>query len=509
MDRFARWVVPLLLALAWLSLAASRFDPSSPPWDAAALWAIMLAVPASAFFPALQFFGRVWSRRQGESQRVALTFDDGPDEVSTPRVLDALDVAGAKATFFVIGERVRRAPHLVAEIVRRGHQLAQHSSSHDWRLSFRERALAADLRAADEAIWAAAGVRPRWYRPPIGLTPPPTHNVARQWGLELAGWSVRPYDARGLSAAEIREAVSKRTRGGDVVLLHDAAPFERPDRVPNTPDALPAVLTDLAAHGLRSVTLAELFDCPAYRTAEESTMYPKPDFRRQPVQIAVWLTVLALVLSLATRALAMPLAFASPIGVAMAAELPPGLVAASERLAKNQTVRARFTQTKTSSLFVDAVTRTGTLELRRSDSRLVWTYDDGPAFLLAGGKFFPAGVDEGRAGKEGTAGFAPPGGGPFGEVMEALFTLQAVPLAKHFLAEETAPDAWRLSPRMKGGSPFVSVDMAVGGEPFALLRVVLTESGGDATTVTFSDIEPNAALPDERFRTPAERSKAR
>src|SRR5262249_12873815 len=123
------------------------------------------------------------------------TFDDGPDPATTRRILDLLDGAGQRATFFVIGERAAAHPELVAEIVRRGHAVGNHSFAHAsatplWTTAH----VAVDIGRAQEAIARPAGVEPRWYRSPIGLFGPCIESVTRRAGLRLCGWSLRSND---------------------------------------------------------------------------------------------------------------------------------------------------------------------------------------------------------------------------------------------------------------------------------------------------------------------------
>jgi peptidoglycan/xylan/chitin deacetylase (PgdA/CDA1 family) len=153
---------------------------------------------------------------------VALTFDDGPDPDVTPLLLDLLRRRAARATFFCIGERVRRHPALARRIVEEGHAIGNHGDRHGIAATFAFRhALECNLRACQDAIAQATGVRPCWYRPPFGIRNHATAAACRSLGLAVAGWSVRSLDVRGANPDAVARRVLRRLRARDVVLLHD------------------------------------------------------------------------------------------------------------------------------------------------------------------------------------------------------------------------------------------------------------------------------------------------
>lgn len=189
--------------------------------------------------------------------------------------------------------------------------------------------------------------------------------------------------------------------------------------------------------------------------------------------------------------------------------LPDELLSAAKSLSAHDTVKASFEQTKSSVLFVEDMVRTGTLEMRHSDSRLLWTYDDGPAFLMAGGRFYPAGKTAEEVGKEGAAGFSMPGAGNMSGVLQAVFTLDPDALAAHFSAAVSEPGTFELTPKDAAAKGmFSKVTLTVGGVPIAVRRTLMHEPTGDVTTLEFSDVAVGGALADERFMTPSERSVA-
>lgn len=447
----------------------------------------------AGFFPQWQVFGAAVVRG-ARLDAVALTFDDGPDPTYTPRVLDVLDAAGAKATFFLVGERASRQPEVARDIVERGHQVAFHGHAHRWSLMVSPRRFAADFDAGMAAVRSASGVLPRFFRPPVGLIAPPVFAGLRRWGARMAAWSVRPFDGRGLDAASIVERVLSKVRGGDIVLLHDA-PSASSGLQPNAVDALPAILQGLGERGLAAVTLAELVGEPAYL---EQSMAPSSSPPRR--SFMEWATLL-MVVFLAVGAAGSANAGEPP-------EFPAEFRAACEALASHATVQARFDQRKTSILFSEEVVRTGDLRLRRSDGRLIWGYDDGPQVLMADGRFYPAGKSKEELGAA-AGGWALPGAQKSGQIMEALFGLDADVLQSFFDAEAGPDSTWILRPRDPAArGMFSKVSLMIGGTPTALRVITMDEASGDETVVTFSKVVVGEPLADALFQTPAERSAA-
>lgn len=175
-------------------------------------------------------------------RQVALTFDDGPDPVWTPKVLDRLRAARVTATFCVVGRNVRRHPQLIERIVREGHQLCNHSWNHDLDLGRRPVAeIRADLVRTNKAIQAAApGARVPFYRQPGGRWTAEVVATAKQLGMKSLHWTVDPQDWGKPPAATIAKRVHIAARPGAVVLLHDGGGDRRA-----TLAACPALIGDL------------------------------------------------------------------------------------------------------------------------------------------------------------------------------------------------------------------------------------------------------------------------
>lgn len=202
------------------------------------------------FVPSGQWLCRVFTGFETERREVWLTIDDGPDSQDTPRILDLLDEYHARATFFVIGERVARYPQLVPEIVRRGHEVAHHTHTHPagtfWCAS-----RARLHRELDDAlaVLRSAGVRPSWFRPPVGIKNVLLSGALRQRKLHCVGWTVRSGDCLGSSSEAVAANVMRAVRPGAIILMHEGASVPTHMRV-NTIDL---VLRSLTAAGYRCV----------------------------------------------------------------------------------------------------------------------------------------------------------------------------------------------------------------------------------------------------------------
>jgi peptidoglycan/xylan/chitin deacetylase (PgdA/CDA1 family) len=151
---------------------------------------------------------------------VALTFDDGPDPVWTPRVLDALCQVEIYATFFVIAPLALEHPSLVSSILKQGHAVEFHCMNHVRHACRSRREVEADTREG-LGVLRSLGVEPRFWRPPWGVLAPWTEEVAENFGLQLAPWSVDTRDWRGDPARKMLRNVDPLLGPGEIVLMHD------------------------------------------------------------------------------------------------------------------------------------------------------------------------------------------------------------------------------------------------------------------------------------------------
>jgi peptidoglycan/xylan/chitin deacetylase (PgdA/CDA1 family) len=181
---------------------------------------------------------------------IALTFDDGPHPRGTPAVLEVLERAKARATFFLVGEQVERRPSLAAEVAAAGHEIAIHGYRHTLLLRRTPWELSEDLARAADAIGAATGVEANCYRPPYGVFSTAGLLLVRGRGWAPLLWSRwgRDWTARATPAGIARRA-TRNLSGGDVVLLHDADFYSSAGSWAKTAAALPSIIDAARATG--------------------------------------------------------------------------------------------------------------------------------------------------------------------------------------------------------------------------------------------------------------------
>lgn len=194
--------------------------------------------------------------RIDRDRAVALTFDDGPHPQGTPAVLEALEVHGARATFFLAGEQVERFPAVASEIVAAGHQVALHCYRHRNLLRLGPVAVQVDLERGLEAVVEATGVYPALWRPPYGVLTGPSLLLSARLGLETVLWTRWGRDwQRRATAATIARKVSTGVVASDVLLLHDSDAYSAAGSWRHTADSLDQVLQTLADRGLATAFL--------------------------------------------------------------------------------------------------------------------------------------------------------------------------------------------------------------------------------------------------------------
>jgi peptidoglycan-N-acetylglucosamine deacetylase len=185
---------------------------------------------------------------------VAITFDDGPHPEGTPAVLEILDAANIRATFFLVGEQVERRPELAREIVARGHQVALHGHRHRPQPALPGRVIGDDLARGADAIERATGIRLVWHRPPYGLYSSAGLEAVRRRGLKPLLWSRWGKDWRRFTTpGRIAHRASANLRAGDVILLHDADFYSSTGSHRRTAEALKLIVRELKRQEIGTV----------------------------------------------------------------------------------------------------------------------------------------------------------------------------------------------------------------------------------------------------------------
>ena len=187
----------------------------------------------------------------GAVGHVALTFDDGPDPVSTPEFLRVLDDLGWKATFFMLGDMVRAAPGLAAEVVAAGHEVGVHADVHRSQKRMSPRAIREDVARAYDAVANESGVAPKWYRPPHGALSLEGKLLASKLGMRSVLWTTWGRDWRAEATPEsVRDEVLAGYLDGGTILLHDSDCTSDPGAWHSALGALPLLAAELADRGL-------------------------------------------------------------------------------------------------------------------------------------------------------------------------------------------------------------------------------------------------------------------
>jgi peptidoglycan-N-acetylglucosamine deacetylase len=260
------WRKKLLVALAFavgaalLASGAAAIDRGHPVLGAGLVLATCVAVALvlQAYWVRWDLSGASLRGGRPEVRQVALTFDDGPGP-DTPAVLAALDAAGVRATFFVLGTAAVARPDLVREVARRGHLVALHGHSHKKLHLASPRDVAAELDRGRDAI-RAAGVEPApFFRAPHGFKGPILGRALRRRGWTLVGWTRGVWDTERPGAGAIADRACDRMRGGEILLLHDGCGTSGIDpRRDQTAAALADIVRRWREAGFEFVTVEDL-----------------------------------------------------------------------------------------------------------------------------------------------------------------------------------------------------------------------------------------------------------
>jgi peptidoglycan/xylan/chitin deacetylase (PgdA/CDA1 family) len=235
-------------------------QPALWPWALGAVAADQLLLIAAVFWPRGRALGANMVRLPAAAaarSEVCITFDDGPDPDVTPRVLELLERAGAKATFFCVGTKAAAFADIVKEIARRGHGIENHSHRHSGLFAFYGIfRLRRELESAQAVLAGITGRAPRFFRAPVGLRSPLLDPVLARCGLTYVSWTRRGMDAVHRNPHKVLSRLASGLAAGDILLLHDSGRGRTPDGTPVALAVLPELLARIRAGGLRAVTLA-------------------------------------------------------------------------------------------------------------------------------------------------------------------------------------------------------------------------------------------------------------
>jgi len=208
--------------------------------------------------PTGQWYGRTFTGLPRGSRQIALTYDDGPNDPHTLRLLDVLGKHGVTATFFLIGRHVQQRPEIAREVVRAGHVVGNHTFAHPLLIFKSDREIRRQLSECRAVLQDAIGEHSNLFRPPFGGRRPAVLGVARELGMEPVMWNVTGYDWNAPPAALIERKVAKRIRGGDVILLHDGGHKQMGADRAQTVIATDRLIARYKAEGYEFVTVSRM-----------------------------------------------------------------------------------------------------------------------------------------------------------------------------------------------------------------------------------------------------------
>ncbi|WP_425415757.1 polysaccharide deacetylase family protein [Orenia metallireducens] len=202
-------------------------------------------------------------RKGPSTMKVALTFDDGPDPVYTPQVLDVLKKYNVKATFFLVGQRVEKNPSIVKRIYEEGHTIANHSWDHANLTTLDEFELEQNMTATDNSIKEIIKKRPELMRPPYGAVNSSTLEQLNNLGYKVIHWSVDSLDWKAKTKEEVLAKTLPDIHEGAIILFHSAG--GKGQSLMPTINALPTIIETLQEKGIEMVTVDDLLLLSAYR----------------------------------------------------------------------------------------------------------------------------------------------------------------------------------------------------------------------------------------------------
>jgi peptidoglycan/xylan/chitin deacetylase (PgdA/CDA1 family) len=209
-----------------------------------------LLILYGSFFIQTNYHLKALSKVRTDKKVVAITFDDGPSSF-TKEVLDLLDKYNAKATFFCVGKNVEKESALFKSIIEKGHLVGNHTYSHSKDIGFsKTKTVITEIEKTDEVIEKYSGSKPKYFRPPFGVTNPKIARAINKTKHKVIGWNIRSLDTLIHDENKIHNRIIRQIRPGSIILLHDTS--EKSVKV------LERLLIHLDSISYRSITVDEL-----------------------------------------------------------------------------------------------------------------------------------------------------------------------------------------------------------------------------------------------------------
>jgi len=224
-----------------------------------------------SMWPTLHAYGRSFIGLEPGSRKLSLTYDDGPNDPDTLRLMEVLARHDVKATFFVLGRFAQQKPQIVRALATAGHVIGNHSWDHPRLIFASDPELRRQVTQTQSAIFDACGVTPTLFRPPYGGRRPGTLTAVRKLGLEPVMWNVTCYDWKPTSGGKVFAHAQRQIRGGDVILLHDGDQARMGADRSHSVEATDRVIAHYKAEGYEFVTVPEMMAASSRMRPSAST----------------------------------------------------------------------------------------------------------------------------------------------------------------------------------------------------------------------------------------------
>jgi peptidoglycan-N-acetylglucosamine deacetylase len=244
-----------------LSAGLLFFSPIGP---VVPLSIFVIACLIAPFFPQTGFFLPVTACGTSGKPAVAITFDDGPDPLTTPLLLQLLAKYGVKATFFVVGAKAEKHPHLIKDILFSGHSIGNHTFTHDVMIMLKsEKKLSREI-ASTQTLLKGFGIIPFAFRPPAGIVNPRLGRILEKQNLFCVHYSCRGLDAGNRRIKNLSKKILKKIRKDDILLLHDVRPphNSRGTQISAWLKEIDRMLTGIPEKGLCILPLSDIIGKP-------------------------------------------------------------------------------------------------------------------------------------------------------------------------------------------------------------------------------------------------------
>jgi peptidoglycan-N-acetylglucosamine deacetylase len=222
--------------------------------------AVLVSAGYQSMAPTGQWYGRTFTGIDKKSKHLALTYDDGPNDPHSLRLLEILAKHNVRATFFVIGRFVQQRPDIVRELAKAGHVIANHTFTHPQLILRSGEQVREEILRCQRAITDAVGEHSNLFRPPFGGRRPVTLRAVRELGLRPVMWNITGYDWTAPPAEHIERKVTERVRGGNVILLHDGGHKDLGADRSSTVQATDRLIGKHKEEGFDFVTVTEMME---------------------------------------------------------------------------------------------------------------------------------------------------------------------------------------------------------------------------------------------------------